>query len=391
MMDNDPRHEVRDAAIDDDPIVGAPHTRLGPWMVGGIFAVLAVALFLVLNGRRLERSASLVTPTTGQVPVAAPPPLDIPKPKPAPTAPPAPPPQAMAPPPPPPPPPDDSAQRLHAPTVVVDLQAGQGIPVAANTAAPSVGGNTGPATAGPLPANASSLMSAAGPAAAARAALTAVTANSGRNSEEQFAARVSDENTQASVATQMTNLRTTVIQGATIQAVLETAINSDLPGYIRAVVRRDVLGFDGKAVLIPRGSRVIGQYRNALSLGQSRVFVIWTRIVRPDGVTVQIGSPGGDALGQGGLTGDVSTHFFDRFSGAILLSVLNAGTNAVSRAPSTEIAIGSPAAALSAAATATVPQGADIAPTVKVEQGSSVTIFVARDLDFSSVKPTDRP
>lgn len=389
MIDKDPRQEAKDAAMDSDPIVGASPARMGRWMVGGTFAVLAVALFLILNERRLDRSASLVTPTANQAPAAAPPPLDIPKPKPALAAPPAPPPQMVAPPPPP-PPPDDSAQRLHAPAVVVDLQAGQGMPVVIPATAPS-GGSSGPATAGPPPANSATAMSAAGPAAAARAALAAVTASSARNSDEQFAARVSDENAQASVATQMTNLRTTVIQGATIQAVLETAINSDLPGYIRAVVRRDVLGFDGKAVLIQRGSRVIGQYRNALSLGQSRVFVIWTRIVRPDGVTVQIGSPGGDSLGQGGLTGDVSTHFFDRFSGAILLSVLNAGTNAVSRAPSTEIAIGSPAAALSAAATATVPQGADIAPTVKVEQGSSVTIFVARDLDFSSVKPIDRP
>jgi type IV secretion system protein VirB10 len=185
----------------------------------------------------------------------------------------------------------------------------------------------------------------------------------------------------------MTNLDTTVTQGATIPAVLETAINSDLPGYTRAVVSRDVLGFDGKNVLIPRGSRVIGQYRNALSLGQARVFIIWTRVIRPDGVTVQIGSPSEDALGRAGLTGDVDSHFFARFGGAILLSVLNGGIAAIAGTPSTQISIGSPAAAAGAAASAAVPTGSDILPTISVNQGAAINIFVARDLDFSPVKP----
>lgn len=178
------------------------------------------------------------------------------------------------------------------------------------------------------------------------------------------------------------------LQGAIIPAVLETAINSDLPGYARAIVSHDVLSFDGKSILIPRGSRVIGQYRNALSLGQSRVFVIWTRVIRPDGVTVQIGSPGDDALGRGGLTGDVDSHFFSRFGAAILLSVLNGGIAAIAGTPTTQISIGSPAAAAGVAATATVPSsGSDILPTIKVKQGAPISIFVARDLDFSDVKP----
>jgi type IV secretion system protein VirB10 len=204
---------------------------------------------------------------------------------------------------------------------------------------------------------------------------------------EQFAARASEAQPQASVATQLTHLNATITQGATIPAILETALNSDLPGYTRAVVSRDVRGFDGKAVLIPRGSRLIGQYRSALSLGQSRVFVIWTRVIRPDGVSVQIGSPGGDALGRGGLTGDVDSHFFARFGGAVLLSVLNTGLTAAAGAPSTQVVIGSPSAAIGAAANAVVPTGENILPTIKVDQGAPITIFVARDLDFSVVNP----
>ncbi len=185
----------------------------------------------------------------------------------------------------------------------------------------------------------------------------------------------------------MTHLSATITQGATIPAVLETAVNSDLPGYTRAVVSRDVRSFDGKAVLIPRGSRLIGQYRSALSMGQSRVFIIWTRVIRPDGVSVQIGSPGEDALGRGGLTGEVDSHFFTRFGGAVLLSVLNTGLAAVAGTPSTQVVIGSPAAAVGAAASAVVPTGENVVPTIKVDQGAAITIFVARDLDFSIVKP----
>jgi type IV secretion system protein VirB10 len=197
---------------------------------------------------------------------------------------------------------------------------------------------------------------------------------------------VADAGTDSSVATQMTHLGTTIVQGTTVQALLETAINSDLPGYIRAIVRRDIRGFDGTTVLIPRGSRVIGQYRNAQSLGESRVFVIWSRLIRPDGVSVQLGSPGGDELGRGGLTGDVETHFFARFSDAIMMSVLNAGVGAATGTPQTQIAIGSSAAALGAAASASLPRTGDIPPTIKVPQGAEVTIFIARDLDFSAVK-----
>ena len=61
---------------------------------------------------------------------------------------------------------------------------------------------------------------------------------------------------------------------------------SDLPGFTRAVVSRDVMSFDGKTVLIPRGSRLIGQYKSGVAMGASRVFVIWTRVIRPDGVAL---------------------------------------------------------------------------------------------------------
>lgn len=205
------------------------------------------------------------------------------------------------------------------------------------------------------------------------------------NADESFASRIGglDEAAPAK-AKAMQDLDAMIPQGAVIPAVMETAINSDLPGLARAMVTRDVKSFDGSAVLIPRGSRVIGQYKSGLALGASRVFVIWTRVIRPDGVSIQIGSPAADPLGRGGLEGQVDRHFFTRFGGSILTSVLNAGVAAVSNnRSSSQIYIGSVS---EAANLANVAKTSNTSPTIKTPQGAPVTIFVARDLDFSGVR-----
>ena len=89
----------------------------------------------------------------------------------------------------------------------------------------------------------------------------------------------------------MVNPATTVTEGTMIPAVLETAINTDVPGYVRAVVSQDVRSFDGTTVLIQRGSRLIGQYQSGVQQGQKRAYVVWTRLIRPDGASINIASP----------------------------------------------------------------------------------------------------
>ena len=84
-------------------------------------------------------------------------------------------------------------------------------------------------------------------------------------------------------------------------------------------------------VLIPRGSRLIGEYRSEVAPGQRRALVNWTRLIRPDGVTIAIGSPAGDPLGRGGISARVNSHFFERFAGAILQSALDIGVNLASQ------------------------------------------------------------
>lgn len=250
----------------------------------------------------------------------------------------------------------DVESRLRSPALVVDLSR------------PSMPGARG--------VDASAITQAVGGGAAA-----------GRSADEDFASRlVANRGEGSARAERMSNLAYIVPEGTVIPASLETAINSDLPGYVRAVVGRDVRSFDGANVLAPRGSRLVGQYRSGVALGQSRAFVIWTRLIRPDGVSVDLGAPGTDAVGRGGLEGRVDRHFLQRFGGAILLSLISAGTALATEESDTQVIIASTSGAAGSAASVALESDLNIPPTVVVPQGASIRVFVTRDLDFSILK-----
>lgn len=181
------------------------------------------------------------------------------------------------------------------------------------------------------------------------------------------------------------NPSNTVIQGTMIQAVLETFINSDLPGQIRAVVAEDVHSYDGARILIPRGSKVIGRYSDNVEMGQQRAMVVWTRIIMPDNQAVDISSIGGDAIGQSGVTGRVNTHFGSRFGSATLISLLSiAPTLAMDNNDSENASDAADAVAenLTSATSAALEGALNRKPTITVKQGSLVTIMVDRDLEI---------
>lgn len=221
----------------------------------------------------------------------------------------------------------------------------------------------------------------------------------------KFAGAVTRANTKAArvTATNIGNLSRTIAQGRLIQATLETALNTDLPAPIRAIVSRDTYGEAGTKPLIPKGSRLIGVYNTDLTGGQSRVFVMWTRVIRPDGIDVMINSPTIDQIGQAGLGGQVDTHFQEIFSRSIMSSVVSIGfaIGADKLTPgggdtSTTVSGFGTSQSGNAASTATtnalnrlgsVTQGflekfIDIKPTILVDQGTPVNVFVNRDLVF---------
>ncbi|MGK2255243.1 MAG: type IV secretion system protein VirB10 [Brevundimonas sp.] len=173
-----------------------------------------------------------------------------------------------------------------------------------------------------------------------------------------------------------------ITAGSILPCVLQTALDSTTPGYVSCVIPRDIYSENGAVVLLERGTRVLGEYRGGLQQGRRRLFVLWTRAVSPTGVAVGLASPASDALGRAGFDGQVDGHFWDRFGGALLLSLVDdaayAGFGDGDSLRST--------ARVPSDAAATALQGSvDIPATLRKAQGSEVSIFVAQDLDFSGV------
>jgi len=216
--------------------------------------------------------------------------------------------------------------------------------------------------------------------AAAAAAASAAEGNPlpGGGGAGDFASRAGGVGGGTAVAQQAINPATTVAVGTMIPAILETAINTDVPGYVRAVVSQDVRSYDGSRVLIPRSSRLVGQYQSGLQAGQRRAYIIWTQLIRPDGVTVSLASPATSFDGTAGLDGDVDSHFFARFGSAMLLSVIGGLSNIASGGASVILGGGQ-----SAASTA-IQQDGQRPPTVRIRMGEPVRVYVARNLDYAA-------
>lgn len=169
--------------------------------------------------------------------------------------------------------------------------------------------------------------------------------------------------------------------GAHTPCVLETALDSTTPGYVTCLVPQDVYSDTGALVVLDKGTRVLGEYRADLRAGQGRLFILWSRAVTPGGVAIQLASPATDALGRSGVSGDLDNHFWDRFGGAMLMSLVDdAGSQIQTNLGSDQaLRLPSPTSALA------LQSGLTVAPTLRKDAGALVSIFVAQDLDFSGV------
>lgn len=352
----DPRRDGTQTG-DMRPSVGIARSGIPLWVMIAGLILAGILLFSVLDARRRAASAPPVRaryddaarPPQLTPPLFIPPPLPEPSPLPSPTATPTPPP--VLPPPPriiyvpqpapplpayqPQPPP---ARVSNEPVLVIDT--GTGVAPTSNTNAPA--------------------------------------ANAQTDRGEASSATVR--------ATVIRNRATIVGQGTLIPAVLESALDSTRAGPVRALVSGDVRGFDGSRILIPRGSRLFGDYRADLQPGQNRALINWTRLVRPDGVAIAIGSPASDPLGRAGVRGKVNSHFLERFGAAILQSSLDIGVNLASRLGNNNSPVIVALPGTTQALAQPLTQGAQIRPTLRVRQGTALSVFVARDLDFTAVE-----
>lgn len=194
------------------------------------------------------------------------------------------------------------------------------------------------------------------------------------------------------VAGQLGDRHYLLTQGSMIDCVLETRMITTQPGMTACYVTRDIYSANGRVVLLDRGSKVIGHYQGGITQGQARIFVLWSRIETPRGVIINVDSPGTGPLGEAGLGGEIDTHFWERFGGAILLSLIddasNAATQYMAGSPSqgqTQVNMSSTANTTQSMAAEALKNSINIPPTLYKNQGERISIFVARDLDFKSV------
>ncbi len=119
--------------------------------------------------------------------------------------------------------------------------------------------------------------------------------------------------------------------GGIIPGIMLTGINSDLPGTMTASVRENVYDtVTGRHLLIPRGTRVVGKYSSNISFGQSRVLVVWQRLIFPDGKSLNLDNfEGVDMSGYSGLVGKVDNHTLKLFQGVVLSSLLGAAAGII--------------------------------------------------------------
>lgn len=178
--------------------------------------------------------------------------------------------------------------------------------------------------------------------------------------------------------------------GSTIAAALITGMSSDLPGQVVAQVTEDVFdSVSGRARLIPQGTRLIGTYDARVSYGQSRALVVWTRMIFPDGSSIDLDRMiGTDAGGQSGFADRVNNHIGKLLMAGLLSTMFGVGANAATAGgDNANIAFAireSAGRSVESAGDKIVSRQLDVQPTITVRAGAQVRVLVSRDLTLIS-------
>ncbi|HBH7909350.1 TPA: type IV secretion system protein VirB10 [Vibrio parahaemolyticus] len=208
----------------------------------------------------------------------------------------------------------------------------------------------------------------------------------GEQDSSGLASKLTATKTNKALAGVLYNRDYLLAKGAYIDCVLNTSLNSTVAGMTKCTLTRNIYSDNGTTLLLERGSEVTGEYRANIAQGQNRLFVLWDRIKTPHGIVIDLASPATDSLGAGGVDGYVETHFWQRFGGAMMLSLVDdfaayvatrGSENAINLENSSDTAQNMAAEALK--------HTINIPPTFYKNQGERVGIVVARDLDFSTV------
>jgi len=207
---------------------------------------------------------------------------------------------------------------------------------------------------------------------------------------DSLSARLQPTMLQARSAGKLPHLDFLLKKGTSIPCALKTGIDTTLPGFVICVVLNDVYSANGKTLLVERGASVFGEQQSSLKQGQARTFVIWTRIDNPSGVYANIDSPATDQMGTSGVPGYVDTHFWQRFGGAIMMSLIKDFSAAYSQRMAGDSANGQQPYQYTQQATQDMASEAlrssiNIPPTLVVNPATIVSVLVARDVSFENV------
>lgn len=177
-----------------------------------------------------------------------------------------------------------------------------------------------------------------------------------------------------------------IAKGTILQCALQTKIVTSVAGMTKCIMPTNIYSDNGKVLLLERGSEITGEFQAGMKQGMSRIFVLWTRIKTPSGVVVDLSSPGTGQLGEAGVDGYIDTHFWKRFGGAIMLSLIDDLGNSLSKNEGNSINnLGSTTDAANEMAAEALRASINIPPTLYKNQGEAVGIYLARDLDFRGV------
>ena len=194
-------------------------------------------------------------------------------------------------------------------------------------------------------------------------------------------------------ALRMKNRHLTLAQGTFINCIMETAVDTSVPGMTSCRIPENVFSMDGRTLLIERGSRVFGEYRGAVANGLARLFLLWTRVETPHGVIIDLNSPATDSLGRSGVSGYVDNHWWQRFGSALMFSLVQDGFDfAMTKANKSSETnyYGSSQSTMTELIREAMRWAGNIPPTLHVDQGAGVGIFVARPVDLSGVYRLER-
>ena len=216
-------------------------------------------------------------------------------------------------------------------------------------------------------------------------------------SSENFDRSTTSSQPQAVKASLLAHPSLTIPSGVMIPCGTKTELDTTQPGMVSCQVSRDVYSADGKVKLVDKGAHVDGEVSSGIKMGQNRVFVLWTRVRNPDNTIANIDSPGTNSLGSSGIPGQVDTHFWTRFGGAMFISVFsdigqaavsyaaNRANNSGSGNSNTNVNLDNTSNTSNQLSAEALRSTIDIPPTLYAPQGDDVMIYVRRDVDFSDV------